>query len=307
MKTFIIILISILLTYVDCKSQQTSAFDNDNFTLTVEFFPSFIPPSRLIIQKKKEKNRLVISNLYSKKRYNLLNDKKLTIEPFDSCLIKNNLSKRFYGDTIFRKKLEEASVAKDVFKQFIDSLTNINFSIHKSLYKEGIVDGITVYIRFRTDTSDHIFSLRCPDREDKEFIIIKSIFTLFEQSCKSASALNYLEHLKGYFDFGLQVKQISQNPLEYRFYGALTSGEQNEFYQLMDSLPLDKPVIFDFSNFKSMGTMFYTDFEEFIDKNPHVFWIAGKYSLRQITAIGVAKNRIVTTRKELLSALKKIH
>jgi len=139
------------------------------------------------------------------------------------------------------------------------------------LKKEGVLDGITIYFEYKSESIENKFSFRCPTPKDSvEFQLINSLFNLFEDTFKKEITNNYIEQLKGYFDFGLLVKHISDNPLEYRFYSFLSANEMDEFYTFMECLPRNEPIIFDFSNFGGMGTMFYDDFEEFIKKNANV-------------------------------------
>lgn len=86
----------------------------------------------------------------------------------------------------------------------------------------------------------------------------------------------------------------------------MSSSEALEFYGLMETLPRNKPVIFDFSNFGGMGTMFYDDFEDFIEENPDVYWIVNDFSIKQINEIGVQKDRIFNTREDAIQAIAKI-
>lgn len=278
MKAILINLILLILIIDVCKSEDKSPLSRQDFNFTIEFYPSFIEPCRIILQKKGDIESLSIDN------------------------------RKFMGDTEFLKHIENVSVTLKDFQQFKDSLIKIDLTKQKSLNKEGILDGIMVYFRFKSDSVDHHFNLLCPNPNDaNEFKIIKAVFTIIERSFKTESALNYIESLKNYFDFGLLVKHISDNPLEYRFYGFLSSHEAKEFKGLMSSLPNDKLIIIDFSNFEGMGRMFYTDFGILISKNPNVYWLVNKYSQNQILEIGVKPDKIFNNRQELNSKIKAFH
>ena len=302
MRQLTIILVLSTFIFSSCKAEKRPESMSQNFIFTIEFYPSFIPSSRIVIKKDGEKETISIDNIYGNKH--LLKRDGLTAENiFNSLLNKDYI--RYWGDTLFVKHLENQNINKEIFQQFRDSTEDLDLSKQKSLIKENILDGITVYFRFQTEKSDNHFSFRCPEKSDStEFKIITRLISLFENSFKSSTANDYIESLKGYFDYGLLVKHISENPLEYRFYSHLSSNEANEFYKLMENLPKDKPIIFDFSNFGGMGTMFYDNFEELIEENPNVYWIVNENSMRQVKEIGVKPDRIYKDRMTLLKKLK---
>lgn len=302
MKQLIIILVLSTFIFSSCKAEKRPESMNQNFIFTIEFYPSFIPSSRIIIKKEGEKETISIDNIYGNK-YLSKRDGLTAENIFNSLLNKDYI--RYWGDTLFVKHLENQNINKVIFQQFKDSIEDLDLSRQKSLIKENILDGITVYFRFQTEKSDNRFSFRCPEKSDSvEFKIITRLISLFENSFKSSTTNDYIENLKGYFDYGLLVKHISDNPLEYRFYSHLSSNEADEFYILMEKLPKDKPIIFDFSNFGGMGTMFYDNFEELIEENPNVYWIVNENSMRQVKEIGVKPNRIYKDRMTLLNKLK---
>ena len=302
MRKLTIILVLLTFIYSSCKGEKRPESMIKNFVFTIEFYPSFIPSSRFVIKKEGEKETISFDNIYSGK--GLLKREGLTVENINSSLLDKDYVK-FWTDTLFIKHIENQGIKKEFFQQFIDSLNSTDFAEQKSLINEDILDGITIYFRFQTEKSDNHFSFRCPEKSDSsEFKTITSLISLFENSFKSLASNNYIENLKGYFDYGLLVKHISENPLEYRFYSHLSSNEAEEFYKLIEDLPKDKPIIFDFSNFGGMGTMFYDNFEELIESNPNVYWIVNENSMRQMKEIGVKPNRIYKDRMTLLKKLK---
>jgi hypothetical protein len=302
MKVYSIIF-SLILIFCGCRSDDKSPLSHHDFILTVEFYPSFIEPCRIVLQKKGDIETLSIDKIYGSERMRAIDKKDLLIDK--NALLIDKGYQQFFGDTIFLKHIECVSVTKKNFKAFKDSIINIDLTKQKSLVKEGILDGITIYFRFKTDSINNQFSLRCPRPSDKsEFQIIKSVFNIIESSFKTESANNYIEQLKGYFDFGLLVKHISDNPLEYRFYSHLSSNEADEFNKLMKELPNDEPIVIDFSNFRDMGTMFYSDFQDLIKRNPNVYWIVNDYSEKQVLEIGVKPEKLFKDRQTLINKIK---
>jgi hypothetical protein len=304
MKRISILIFIICLILQNGLSQVDSLEGHPKYIFLTEFYPSFILPCRVIVEKKENNFILSIYQIYDRKHFKLSDINSFNIENTDRLLI-DKTYRQYYPDSVFINLLEKVEISNDDNERFFGILSEQNLSKQNSLIKEGILDGITIYFRFKNDFNDNRFRFICPDPSDSsEFRIIKSLIKLFENNFKKQSTNNYIEHLKGYFDFGLLVKHISDNPLEYRFYDHLSSNEYEEFCSLIESLPLDKPIIFDFSNFSGMGTMFYDDFEDLIDENTKIYWLVNDFSIRQIKEIGVKKNRIFKDRAVLLKKIK---
>ena len=304
MKVITNLLVILTLTIVSCKSEDKSPLSKQDFTFTVEFYPSFIESCKIVFQKKGDTTTLSLDNIIWGKNKHLNDSGKLKVEYFDNLLI-NERFHQYVGDTLFLKHLETVIINKADFKQFTNDLLTVDLSKQKSREDQGCIDGITVYYKFHTDSFENRFSSRCPHKSDSiDYKIIKALFGVFESSFKTKAAINYTEQLKGYFDFGLLVKHISDNPLEYRFYSHLSANEADEFYKFIKSLPKDKPIIIDFSNFGGMGTMFYSDFQNLITRNPHVYWLVNEYSKGQVVEIGVRPDRIFTNKQELIKKIK---
>lgn len=255
------------------------------------------------IQKKGNSKSLTIHKLFETNDPEFKPTGKESVETKYQLLVDSSHI-QYYEDSIFVEQMEQIPIFDDAFQSFFESLKNINLVEQESLIKEGITDGITIYLNYRTDNKENNFSLRCPRPADNEFEIIKSLFTLFESTFSKQETKNYLENLKGYFDFGLLVKHISNDPLEYRLYSHLSANEVEGFFDWMNGLPMNKPIILDFSNFGGMGTMFYSDLEDLIEENEEVFWLVSEHSIRQVKEIGVKKGRIFKTRKALENAMK---
>lgn len=149
----------IVFTSYHCKAGDPSFLYDRDFSLTVDFYPSFIQNCRVILQKK--------GNIDS------------------ICIITSSID-------------ENVIVKKTVFSQFKDDLSKIDLSKQKSLFAKGIIaDGITVNFNFKSDSINHSFSFICPHKSDtSEFRIIKAIFTIMESSFRTQPAINYIEHLK---------------------------------------------------------------------------------------------------------------
>lgn len=302
MRKLTIVLLLSTLFFSICKGEKKPKLTSQDYILTIEFYPSFIPASRIVIKKHGKKETISIDNIYGNKNISK-RDGLIAENIYNSILNKDYI--RYWGDTLFVKHLENQEIKKEIFQQFKNSIENIDLSKQESLIKTGILDGITIYFRYQTKNTDNQFSFICPGKSDfNEYKIVSGVISLCENSFISSASNNYIENLKGYFDFGLLVKHISDNPLEYRFYDHLSSSEADEFYKLMENLPKDKPIIFDFSNFERMGRMFFDNFRKLIDRNTNVYWIVNDQSIKQINLIGVKPERIFKDRQIVLTEIK---
>ena len=140
-----------------------------------------------------------------------------------------------------------------------------------------ILDGITGRIE-KHDNEQIYETLKFVSPNRKNFKLdyksLDAFFQVIEEEATSKEYLReYLEDLKGYFDYGLPVKQINDNPLEFRLWGSLTGNEENELYNFLDSLPKEEPIIFDVTNFPGMGNMFHGKFREF-NKNHYIYYLS---------------------------------
>ncbi|MDR0872803.1 MAG: hypothetical protein LBN27_04965 [Prevotellaceae bacterium] len=302
----ILLFIAAMFLMISCKSQEGISYLEKNFIFTIEFYPSFTEPCRIILQNDSNSKTAIVDLFYNAENLPYLKEKNNLIPQRTDILLIDDWYKKYMGDTVYFKHLETIQISNKEFQNFADSISKADLSKQKSLEKEGILDGITIFFSFKTDTVDNIFSFRCPAPKDTtEFAVIKALFDLLEESYKLETTNNYIENLKGYFDFGLCVKYIADDPFEYRFYSHLSSDEAEEFYTFMDNLPRDKPVIFDFSNFGGMGTMFYDDFEEFIEENPDVYWLVNDWTIKLANEMEVKQDRIFKSGDEILRILRK--
>ena len=196
MQKLTIILVSFILIFLACKSEEKLKSLNEDFIFTIEFYPAFIASSRVVIEKKGEKEVISIDNIFFN---NFLKD--LTAETGNTLLLDKDFL-AFFGDTLFVKRLENQEIKKKYFLQFAENIGTIDLSKQKSLIKEDFKDGITIYFRYQTENSDNQFSFRCPDKSDTtEFKIITSLISLFENSFNDSNTNNYVEKLKGFFDY----------------------------------------------------------------------------------------------------------
>jgi hypothetical protein len=155
-------------------------------------------------------------------------------------------------------------------------------------------DGITVNGTFAQNNAERKFSFWSPRKGSDNNKLVKQIFTLLSKSFPEEKSINYIEQLEVYFPFGLGLKKISDDPLKYKLYGAISSNEEKEITSFINDLPSGKDVFIDLSNFNGMGTMFYPLFKSLADKNKRVYWLKpSPIGLQQLCEIGVPIENIL--------------
>ncbi|MEL7144770.1 MAG: hypothetical protein AAFO69_00270 [Bacteroidota bacterium] len=303
MKNLILVFgFTFLLTSL-CQAQAKHELLNSDFELVIDFYPSFMTSGRVTIRKEGEKKLIKIQHLLD------IRSPFFKSKDVESIALRyhhrsDNALLMYDGKNTYLSTLGVFSFTDDDLIAFSSSLGDMQFSQQESLVKEGMLDGIAVYLDYKSAKSSNSFSLRCPFPSDLQFVIIKSIFLLLESVIQKPEVINYIERLKSYFDFGLRIKQVSKKPLEYRFSGSITADEAEEFYKWISNLPKYESIVFDLSNFERMGTMFYSDFQDLIEENGEVFWLVSQYTIRQVKDIGVKKDRFFTSKEALMNAIK---
>lgn len=257
-----------------------STWTQGDFRFSVAFEPAFLPGSRVVMERRGETATLSIKFALDERLRKLKEDA--------ACL----------------EHIERVPVGGKDYAKFLRELDPFCPDEQRNLVK-GMLDGISIHFRVQAGTTDHSFVWECPDRTDiGQFRLIEALFDFFESSFKTPETVGYLERLKGYFDFGLLVKKTSEHPLEYRLYSHLTANEAEEFWLFLRSLPRDRPVVFDLTNFQVMGTMFYESIRGFIIENPDVFWLVDGVTAGLAAAIGVYPDKIIRNRCDLPARLK---
>jgi hypothetical protein len=116
-------------------------------------------------------------------------------------------------------------------------------------------------------------SFNNPQAGSAEHKMMELLFTLWYTHFNKAETVDYLEDLEQYFDFGLGIKILKEEPLTYKLYGKVTAYDAPQFRAFLDIIPVDTVVHIDVSNFQSMGRMFYPTLTDFNDTHPKLLWI----------------------------------
>lgn len=250
MRRLLTLLLSFL--YVVCFGQGSAT----DYTLSLDFAPSFTKPSKVTICSKQDTNTIefIIYDRNNKKDLYLKSQASISDIETIAAFSKNYKFSR----NSWRDKLGTDTVLIDGNTMIINTVGT---------------DGITVNGTFTQNNITKEFSFWSSRKESENHKLIEQIITLLYQSFPEERAIKYIEQLEGYFSFGLGLKIISDDPLKYRIYGSISSNEEKEITNFINSLPFDKDIFIDLSNFNGMGAMFYPLFKSLIEKNKRVYWV----------------------------------
>jgi hypothetical protein len=148
--------------------------------------------------------------------------------------------------------------------------------------------------RFSTPSTQHQFEFNRPVKGSKNHQFMELIFTLMYAHFGKSSTVTHLENLEQYFDFGMGIKILNEQPLIYKLYGKVTAHDASQFYAFLDAIPSDSAVQIDMSNFHSMGRLFYTRLNDFTAEKQNVSWInCSPQAIRQLHHAGVPTSRVL--------------
>lgn len=244
-------------------------------TLTIDFKPSFIENSTLIFEKNSDSYLLTIKTEH-------LND---------SCFISDSALtelKSYFKKYEFAHKGSIDTIGQEKVIENGDTVIYYQLSMG--------CDGINVYGRLVENDNTRTFKFWSPDKDDKNHELIEILFRNMYEHFDKAETTAYIERLEQYFDFGLGLKKMSDNPLVYKLYGSLTSSEEDEINKFFNSLPQKEKVTIDVTNLSGMGTMFYEIIGELVTEKTNLYWSV-KYNtpaLYHLRKIGILDEYIIS-------------
>ena len=197
------------------------------------------------------------------------------------------------------------------YQKFIENIKDINLENYKSPKMEGIgLDGITTYIEYQHDpTKISKFDFWSPSRKVyiTEYKLLDGFFNFTDKIFKDKKQIEYLEDLRGYFDYGLPIRKISDKPLEYRLYSSLSIHEKVDLEDFADRLPTKEPIIFDCTNAHGMGTVLYPIFRKMIVKNTTIYWLSNKEGRMRDQILEIGAKKIYDNKADILTGINEIH
>ena len=154
-------------------------------------------------------------------------------------------------------------------------------------------DGITVNGELKNNNKIKTFEFWSPDKETENHDLIELLFSLMFTHFSKLETRTYLEQLEQYFDFGLGLKKLDDNPLTYKLYGSISANETGELYDFFDSLPSDEIILIEMSNFSGMGTMFDEDFLDLSESHSKLTWVnCSKAAKDALKRSGIKRKKI---------------
>lgn len=171
---------------------QTSKTD---FTLSLDFFPSFTYPSNLTICSKQDTNSIGLTVCRNGDKKDLILNQQTTILKSEIDTIANFLK-------TYKFQIKGSADTTGVHKVFMngDSLTVYTLTIG--------VDGIIVNGTFTQGNIVKTFAFWSPKRETENHKLMVLIFSLLYESITEEKTVHYMDQLEDYFSisFGLKRK-----------------------------------------------------------------------------------------------------
>jgi hypothetical protein len=189
---------------------------------------------------------------------------------------------------------EELTLTNAASKTFCAALLRL-IAMRQPGDHRRVLDGIYIEGDFTAgNTAPYYFSFQSPNRIEtpRDFKITDAVFAVFERTTVSCELNVYLERLSEYFQFGLPVRVIAEEPLTLRWHGSFSINEHQEIQTLLSKLSKRTSIRIDVSNFSGMGRMYYPDFRRLISEVPDISWTASENSARMLAEIGVKPEKI---------------
>ena len=221
----------LLISLVSCNK------NNELKEVQILFKPSFLFPTKFTIDVKEGMiKQYTYQDKYSNKEW------------IDSVSYKVNVK-----DTLITHYKRNFHVDSIVLNKFLNELKASQLD-STARHRTSVLDGINYKVS-KIYTSKDTISLisNLISRNEKsqlEYKLLDAFFDLAYKSINDYEGILGLENIQDYFYYGLPIRKIGDNPLEYRVWGSISGCREDneEFIKFLNSLPVDKPVIFDLRN-----------------------------------------------------------
>jgi hypothetical protein len=280
MKRYLVFILCLFLTQFGSAQSTT-----DTYELKIDFDPAFINSSQVIIQSRGDSAFLNIK-IFGGSKNDILkqSNKLLKVQELKTL-------KEFLQTYQFRIKGNMDTIGEGM--AFEDGKYVKYYNISAGM------DGITVRGTLARNEDVKSFAFWSPKKGTANAELVYILNKILDQTVVEEEVVNYLEHLQQYFPHKLGLKKISNKPLTYKLYGAITSDEADELEVFLKELPLNEKVVIDMSNYWRMGTMFYGDFEEYCVSKKNIYWLnPSSNALEDLHKIGIKNKYIITKKKK---------
>lgn len=205
--------------------------------IQVLFAPSFLYPTKFTIDID---NKTIEQYTYQDRYY--------VKEWIDSISYKEHRK-----DTLIIHYQKSFPIDNQILNKFLSELktSQLDSTIQ---HREPILDGIGFRIS-KIDIANDTISLtsnitRRNEKSELEYKLLDPFFDLAYNSINDSKGVSGIENIQDYFSYGLPIRIINEEPIEYRVWGSISGcrEDNSEFLTLLQNLPNDKPVIFDLRN-----------------------------------------------------------
>ena len=159
------------------------------------------------------------------------------------------------------------------------------------------LDGIIVSCLAKRGNEMNFFSYWSPENKSVYYTLSLKVFNLIFQHSKSEKILSYLEHLNDYFSFIPPYFCREYDDFQWvKIYGTLSwqfpfetdYPLQKKFEDSLNRLNPLKPILFDMSNFISIGGAYGKIFEQFFKKYIKTVLLLNETAVPYLRIIGYA-------------------
>lgn len=183
-----------------------------------------------------------------------------TIEHYtfqDSYYVKEWIDSTSYRehrkDTLVVHYKKTFRIDKSELNQFLTELklSRLDSTVE---HRRDVLDGIgfrVSKINLKNDTTS--LTSISPSRTKEfqmDYKLLDAFFDLSYKSIDDYDGISVIENIQDYFSYGLPLRKVNENPIEYRIWGSISGcrDDNQEFLKILETLPDDKPVIFDLRN-----------------------------------------------------------
>ena len=130
-----------------------------------------------------------------------------------------------------------------------------------------------------------------------DFKILDAFFKLSYKTISDYKGICIVENIQDYFNYGLPIRLVSKNPLEYRVWGSVSGCREDnpDLIAFFNKLPNNKPVLFDLRN-GSFSICLYEVLGDF-SKKKQLYFYGKNESLEYKKIIEKQKNEIEEAKK----------
>lgn len=156
-------------------------------------------------------------------------------------------------DTLIVHYKKTFKISNENLQDFLNELELSQFN--KTLkHGEKCLDGVGFRIS-KIDMKNDTISLTTsnPKRNNNyktDYKLLDAFFKLSYKTINDYKGICNIENIQDYFNYGLPIRLVSKNPLEYRVWGSVSGcrDDNPKLIAFFNELPNNKPVLFDLRN-----------------------------------------------------------